>query len=186
MKWMLCELALTQTYQRSNSWQTDVSQPPADALFLTALEKPLTAEQLFASALQATGPAEGASASPAGATKELQELKTRFLQAFAAEPREVDGEGRATVKGALFLLNDAQFLKLLEPQPGNLTQRLVEQIDSATFADELFQSVLSRPADEDERREVTEHLMANHGPREDAVKQLIWALLASAEFTTNH
>jgi len=163
-----------------------VSQPPPDALFLTALEKPLTAEQLFASALQATGPADGEIESRAEVTKELQDVKTRFLQAFAAEPREVDGEGRETVKGALFLLNDAAFLKLLEPQPGNLTQRLVERFESATFADELFQSVLSRPPDDEEHREVSEHLKANLGRREDAIKELIWALLASAEFTANH
>jgi hypothetical protein len=186
MKWFLRELALTQTYQRSSYWQNNVPQPPAEALFLATLEKPLTAEQLFASAIQATGTADGAHASPAEATKELQELKTRFLQAFAAEPREVDGEGRETVKGALFLLNDAQFLKLLEPQPGNLAQRLVERFESATFADELFLSVLSRPPDDEERHEVAAHLKTNHDRPENAAKQLIWALLASAEFTANH
>jgi hypothetical protein len=188
MKWMMRDLALTKTYQRSSRGQTDAPKAPPDALFHAALEKPLTAEQFFASAIQATGAAEaaGALSTEGDAAKELQELKTRFLQSFAAEPGEADEEGRSTVKGALFLLNDAQFLKLLEQQPGNLVHRLVEQFESPSFADELFLSVLSRPPEDEERREVAEHLKQNDGSREVAVQQLVWALLASAEFAVNH
>src|SRR5262249_50340213 len=54
MKWLLRELALTQTYQRSSVLPENVKRPLPES-FVTALEKRLSAEQLLWSVLEATG-----------------------------------------------------------------------------------------------------------------------------------
>ncbi len=77
MKWMLRQLARSQTYQRSSrlalSSETSVdTTDPAPSSYRRGLERPLSAEQLLASVWQATGPAAVEASSAAAATSEEQ------------------------------------------------------------------------------------------------------------------
>lgn len=54
------------------------------------------------------------------------------------------------------------------------------------IADELYLSVLARPSDKSEVAEVGDYLAKNTSRREQALGELAWALLASAEFRLNH
>lgn len=174
IKWLLRELALTRTYQRSGVLPSNAKEPLPEQ-FAVALEKPLSAEQLFASVTQAIG------------TPPNDPLKQKFLKAFANPPMEPEGEFAPSLRAALFLMNDADLLKLLELQPGNLLTRLQALASAEAVAEELYLSVLSRRPSADEVAEVSEQLAKLAGERRDAVvKQLAWALLASAEFCLNH
>lgn len=173
LKWLLRELALTRTYQRSGVLPVDAKEPLPE-LFAVALEKPLSAEQLFSSVTLAVG----------GSPNEP--LKLKFLKAFANPPMEPEGEFAPSLRAALFLMNDADLLKHIDPQPGSLLTRLKTLGSAEAVADELYLSVLSRRPTADEAAEVAEQLQ-RAGERRDAVmKQLVWALLASAEFCLNH
>ena len=57
--------------------------------------------------------------------------------------------------------------------------------DSAAIAEELYIGVLNRLPTESERSEVSEYLK-KVTKRTDAVTELTWALLLSAEFRFNH
>ncbi len=174
IKWLLRELALTRTYQRSGVLPADAKEPLPEH-FAVALEKPLSAEQLFASVTQAVG------------TPANDPLKQKFLKAFANPPMEPEGEFAPSLRAALFLMNDADLLKILDPQPGNLLTRLQALASAEALAEELYLSVLSRRPTPDEVAEVSEQLAKLNGERRDAVvKQLAWSLLASAEFCLNH
>ena len=188
IKWMLREIALSQTYQRSSMVPPD-GEPPLASLFLVANERPLSAEQLWLSVLQATGESFAMTTtdeSAAALADRHKDLRDRFLKSFAAEPTEPEVDVRSTVKAALFLLNDERFLQLVDRQSGNLTDRLLNLSGPDLLTEKLYLSVLSRRPDDEELALVAAHLAANANHRESAVKQLIWALVSSAEFSMNH
>ncbi len=199
IKWMLRELALTQTYQRSGRYPTAVAAengemavvnldqiPPQSYLLFN--EKRLLAEQLLYSTLQATGnldrllqPAAEGKPNP-----ELVDLTTKYIAAFANEPREPEDQINPTVKGALFTLNDETSLHLLSRQPGNLIDRLMTMTDDPILAEELYLSMFTRKPTDDERTELVAWLAQHSDDREKAIRTWAWSMLTSMEFVVNH
>ncbi|MFO0906323.1 MAG: DUF1549 domain-containing protein [Pirellulales bacterium] len=194
MKWLIGQLALTRTYQRSSRLPEGASpESVPETSYRTALEKPLSAEQILASMRIATGQAQAeAAAKPndKAQQEELAKLRERFAKAFANPPKEPETEFAPSVKAALFLMNDAVVLGWLQPRDGNLTARLAAIPDAQQTLEELFLSVLSRPPAEDERQELLELLQRpdSQGAEQRAAMlgRLAWALLASTEFAINH
>ncbi len=171
LKWLIREILLTATYQRSSRGISD-AKPER---FAIAIERRLTADQLYASSLTATG------------TKPVDALRAKFLRTFANSPREPEDEVAPTLKAALFLLHDKDILELLRPKPGNLSERLSKIDNPETLANELYVAVLSRMPTNEETATVRDFLAARTGElRGDGIRQLIWALLASTEFGINH
>ena len=179
IKSLLREIALSRTYQRSSILPP--GQAAAEpAAFLTALEKRLSAEQLFRSVLVATGTAE-----QTGKGKAAQALKAKFLKAFANAAREPEEEFSPGLRSALFLLNDDAFLDLLKPKPGNLIERAGKMPDDRAI-EELYLAILTRSPTNEEQAAAGKYLAANAGRRTVALGHLAWALLASTEFCVNH
>jgi len=182
VRWLLRELALSQAYQRASILPP--GEPPPSELFLTALEKRLSAEQLLRSMLEATGERERLETTDQG--KPLAELRERFVKALANAPREPEDAFSPSLASALFVLHDKAFLDLLQPRPGNLIDRLEKLAAADQAAEELYLTVLSRLPTDEERVEVAEYLMRQPDRRAVAISQLAWALLASTEFCVNH
>jgi hypothetical protein len=180
IKWMLGQLARTQTYQRDSQLPEGQSDVPQEK-FLVAIEKRLSAEQLMQSMLVAAG--ESARYED---TKKRDDLRARFVKAFANPPMEPEVEFAPSLQGALFVLNDSNVLEWLNPRENNLADRLMKISEPDALADELYISVLSRQPDGDERQMVIEHVGKNTDRKQAAVAQLIWALLATTEFCVNH
>jgi hypothetical protein len=208
IKWLLREVAMSQTYQRSSLLPDGVQDAPLTE-YRVALERPLSAEQLFASVMGATGEADLAVADFDAQKRaedpkffdivqtdphllmdaldaRLAPLKERFLAAYANPPKEPEGELAPSVKAALFLLNDGVVLGWLNPRPGNLVDRLGQLSDPEQTAEELYLAVLTRFPTPEERAEVAAFLSAHADQRPKALGQLAWALLASTEFCVNH
>ncbi len=180
VKWLLAELARTQTYQRASVLPEGQADLPPEK-FLVAIEKRLSAEQLLESMLISTGER------PRYAdAKKRDELRLRFIKAFANPPMEPEEEFAPSLQGALFVLNDTNVLGWLEPREGNLAERLNKISEVDALADELYISVLSRQPTTEERQLVAEHLTKCADRKSAGVGQLIWALMASTEFCVNH
>jgi len=184
IKWLLRELALSETYQRSSLLPEGVENLPPES-FLVANEKPLSAEQLLRSMLQTTGEWSRVLPNPAE-TAEFDKVRERFVKAFANPPREPETQFAPSVKASLFILNDAVVLSWLTPQPGNLVERLSAMSDAGALADELYLSVLTRLPTTEERADVAAYLEKHAADRPKALGQLVWGLLASTEFAVNH
>jgi len=207
IKWLLRELALTEAYQRSSVLPSSGEVKPDR--FTVGGEKRLSAEQVYAAMLVATGPwpKSEAKAPAAEATKlaaaaakpvvaaapsavitgplpETQ-LRAAFIKAFANAPQDPEIEFTPSLKSALFLLNDPAVLGLLTPYPGNLMERLTKAADDKV-ADELYRSVLSREPTDEERSAAQQYLQANAKRRAAALTDLAWSVLASTEFAVNH
>lgn len=183
MRWLLGQLARTETYQRSSRLPdgVDVNSVPEES-YRAALEKPLSAEQLLASVLTATGELGREREKP----EQWEKLRERFAKAFANPPKEPEVEFAPSVKAALFLMNDAVVLGWLQPRDGNLVQRLQALTEPAQVADELYLAVLSRTPTDEERTEAVEFLGKHAASRPAAIGRLAWALLSSTEFGINH
>ena len=210
LKWLLRELALTNTYQRT-SLMEDAQQASTEDSFLVFKERRLSAEQLMWSVLEATGETERVSNAKEAAADEqnkdaaqsetteatdstddrdkvptLKDLQKAFVDSFANEPREPEEMIEPSVKGALFWRNDQRLLTLLQRRTGNLVDRLTAMTDDQTVADELYLSVLSRLPSDEERNELSELLKSQPENREKVLSNVAWALLASVEFFVNH
>ncbi|VTS04224.1 DUF1549 domain-containing protein [Tuwongella immobilis] len=180
-------IARTDAYQRSSILPNGITQAAPEDRFVTALEKRLSAEQLFASVLRATGEWDRFH-TPEMAT-ERTALLARFQKAFANQPREPEESPEPSLRAALFLSNDPKFLDLLTPRPGNLVARLaaIAPESPAELAELAFLNVLSRSPDSQEQALVRQSLPS--GPadvRLKAIQRLVWSLLTSTEFSVNH
>jgi hypothetical protein len=184
MKWLLKEIALSRSYQRASAAADESAATLPPQTYVAALEKPLSAEQLLAAMLQATG--DGQPLVLNLDDKSTKELVVKFEKAFANPAREPEVGFAPSVKAALFVLNDVTVLSWLKPAGGNLAERLMKQTDAVAVADELYLSVLNRPPTDEEKKDVADYLAKRTDQREKAVGNLIWSLLASNEFGINH
>ena len=68
---------------------------------------------------------------------------------------------------------------------GNLVDRAAKLTDGNAIADELFLSVFTRLPTPEERQDVAEALKGQSN-RTAALNEVVWAMIASAEFRFNH
>ena len=182
LKWLLRELALTQTYQRSSVLPTG---QPDESLFAAAKERPIAAEVLLRNVLLATGETERVNQLPDEDDHTRAKYEALFQSTFANAPREPELAVNATLKAALFLRNNESLLWLLQRRQGNLVDRLAKLKKPAAIAEASFLQILSRPATSDEQAMVKTFL-ENQADRDQALGDLAWALMTSAEFFVNH
>lgn len=181
LRWLLRELSLTETYQRSTRLPEGVQDVQPDS-YRVARERPLSPEQVLASVLQATGELATLSSDP----KELTRIRERFAKALGNPPKEPELEYSPSVQAALFLSNDASIQGWLSPRPANLAEQLLQEPDPGKLVDRLFLTVLTRSPHDEERQVLMKHLQKFKDRRPVAARDAIWALIASTEFSLNH
>ena len=184
MRWLVREMCLSQAYQRSGAAANESITAAPPSSYRLALEKQLSSEQMLASIRQALGGNQPLAIDTGD--KQWTDWQARFDKALANPPREPEVGHSPTVKAALFLMNDATVLGWIRPEGENLAARLLKEQDPERLADELYVAVLSRQPTAGESQEVSDFLAARAERREQAVTNLIWALVASNEFCGNH
>lgn len=178
--------------------------------FLSGPLKPLTPEQLAWSMMEACGVVESyrhnaeaeiektipraeADKDPAQQAQRAFLVAQKVHEMLAGIPATFvglygNGAGQtqdqffATVEQALFVANGGTIRGWL---PG-LANRLHGMPDVSAAAEELFLSVLSRRPTDAEVAHVQHYLAARDQDRQSAWQELVWALLASAEFRFYH
>ncbi len=190
MKWLVREIALSDVYQRSSETPAGLDDPPADR-YLVAIMKPLTPEQFAYAAMQATGHTDAERAALGAKWTEAQ-LDARLAPRLGPFRAMLGRGGDATADTFSSTLDQTLFLKygsavrgLLTPRAGNLTDRLNKITNPDAVADELFAAVFSRRPTADERKDVADALK-NTTDRGKTINEMVWALVASAEFRFNH
>ncbi len=174
IKRLIRDLVCTSAYQL-DSRPAGESPPPVDS-FACALEKPLSAEQLYRSFLVATG-------HPLPQEDSAQD--TALRQAFTRQfPDLFPGEYSASLQQATFLSNSPLIDQLLQSKEGNTMARLLALDSNERRIYRAFEATLARLPDSEEYQRCAE-LLAKRGP-EAGLKQIFWALTTSAEFQLNH
>ncbi|MCG8653042.1 MAG: DUF1553 domain-containing protein, partial [Pirellulales bacterium] len=183
--------------------------------FSVAVVQPLSPEQLAWSMLHLTGYIERQRASVAAALDKKTPMKPedkadqaklaarakevetqlqarlkavvdRFVKLFGAAAGQPQDDFFATVDQALFFRNGGELRSWLVPAGGNLTDRLQGIDDAQELAEELYLSVYTRLPTSEEAAAVSEYLASPEIQKRDAVQELAWALLTSAEFRFQH
>jgi hypothetical protein len=178
VKRLISTLCNTKAYQL-DSRAPRKGKPGLPETFARALDKPLTAEQLFRSLLLATGNPPDSEGKVAGRSE--RELRHAFIRQF---PDLFPAEYNATLSQAMFLANSPLFDTLLAPRGDNLAARLLTEPDSERRIRRAFEALFAREPDREELRQCAAY-QAGRSP-EGGVKQLLWAMLNSAEFQLNH
>jgi hypothetical protein len=190
VKWLLREIALSQTYQRSSAPAAGAKALNADR-FAVAPLKPLSPEQLAYAVLQATGFTDaerlalGGNPEDAALHARLAPQAAPFANVFGTTPGQPEEKFAATLDQTLFLKHGGTVRNVIAARPGSLLDRALKIDDPNAVADELFISVLTRQPTPDERKDVVEALKAVPD-RRTALAEIVWALIASSEFRFNH
>ena len=146
-----------------------VGTVPPDA-FAGARERPLTAEQLSRSWRIA-----------AGLTPDDQSLRRATI---AALPDVSPQDYNATFQQAQFLSNAPALQEVLRPVPGSTAASLAALPDPTARVRGAFLAVYGRSPDAEETAQAAAFLEARSDKPAEAVRDLLWALLTSAEFLT--
>ncbi len=171
-------LVNSETYQRS-AW-TGPDRPAEKDTFAWSYEKPLTAEVIYRSLLVACG---FDPVNPQGLEVDLETLRQSFIKHF---PDVLPVDYNSSLQQAMFLTNSPLIDALLKPVGENTTQILIEITDTEQRVKHAFLKVFGRWPDEQELSTSKTFLEKREDRPEEAIKQLLWALLTSAEFLTNH
>lgn len=179
-------LVLSRAYARASRW--DGEETPRPSLYAVAAVRPLTPMQLASSLRLAT-------IDPDGLKADLKpgEVETRITaeddraRSLARALGSSGVEGQIGVAEALFFSNNKRVLdELLSDGDGRLVGRLKQTAGAMEQVDLAVRSILSRPPDEEDQRVLAGFLADRTDRPDEACRELVWALLTSAEFRFNH
>jgi hypothetical protein len=199
LDWLACDLAehgydlrrlirglvQSRAYARSSKWEA--GEAPEARLFAVAAVRPLTPRQLALSMWVATTDPETLSAAlpPAELDTKLAALdgRARELAGALARPGE---DYQIGVSEALLLSNSTRTKDLLAEGNDRLVGRMLQAADRDERVALAVRNVLSRTPDDDELSLLVDYLAQRDDRPAEACRQLVWALLTSAEFRFNH
>lgn len=169
---LIRSLALTRAYQLSSASESFVDPQ----WFSVGLAKPLTAETLQRSLLIVLDPEDAGQWNSA-------EQRVAFARLF---PDVLTEESLATVSQGLLLTNGPDMNRLASAEHSRLLRSLQSVSDNRQALDRLFDRILGRAPDEEERQRCEKFLTERADRRDRALSDLAWALVTSAEFRFNH
>jgi hypothetical protein len=183
---LLRGLVLSQGYARSSRWESE--EAPDARLFAVAAVRPLTPMQLTASLAVATS---APSSWPAlDKTQEFDkrvegiEAGARGLASAIEQPRDNFQVG---VGEALLFSNSDRLQKQFLADNGSLLVGALKSIkDDKELIDAAVRNVFVRPPTDDEIELLGRYLRQRQDRPVEACRQMLWALLASAEFRFNY
>ncbi len=114
--------------------------------------------------------------------EKLRGVTNQFISLYAAAGGQPQDVFFATADQALFVANGGTVIGW----GTNLANRLNSIADINAVADEMYHCVFSRPATPAEAAQLNAYLAGRPNDRPVALKEVVWALLASAEFRFNH
>jgi hypothetical protein len=179
-------LVLSRAYARGSRW--DGGEAPRPQLFAVARVRPLTPMQLATSLRLATTDPLGlpATLKPADFERRVEDLESgaRGLAGLFEQPGENFQVG---VSEALLFSNSERVEKELLADGGDrLVGRLRQTQDPAGGVDLAVRAVLCRPPSAGEKKAFTDYVRQRADRPAEAWRQLVWALLTSAEFRFNY
>jgi hypothetical protein len=187
LRGLLRTIVLSQAYQRSSSGpaQTPTEIAAAEAVFARAQVRPLSAEQLFASVLTATGIERVDERGFRLAVLERQEAALREYEFVFADDEMADADGfSASVPQALLLLNGGLTNEgVVARSGGSLDQILTASSDTDERLEDLWLTVYGRKPGADELELGREAVARGDA---SAWEDLMFAMLYSSEFGSNH
>ncbi|MFN4261493.1 MAG: DUF1549 domain-containing protein [Gemmataceae bacterium] len=181
---IVAAIVSSKVYQLSTSHADD----PGPKFWAKGQLRPLAPEQFALSFVLATSDGHfDQNQTPEARAKSYRALEGqagRLTGPKLLDPRSDRFESSA--REALFLSNHNDVQQLLLPAGNNLTARLVKIEDSRQLVETAVWTILSRPPEAEEHDFLAQWLDSRATDRGKACRDLLWALLTSAEFRFNH
>jgi hypothetical protein len=179
-------LVLSKAYARSSRWDGPIH--PNARLFAMARLRALTPMQLATSMRVATTAPDQLpgtlKAEDLDRRIESMENSARGFAALIEQPRD---DFQIGVNEALLFSNSERINReFLADSKDRLVGHLKEIKDDDTLIDTAVRAAFSRPASADEKKLLGDYLRERKDRRAEACRQIVWALLASAEFRFNY
>ncbi|MFO0428244.1 MAG: DUF1549 domain-containing protein [Planctomyces sp.] len=114
----------------------------------------------------------------------LQGYVDIYVSFYGGGPGQPQGDFYASPDQALFTSNANEINGWVVPAGDNASERIVKTQDAGLAAEELYLGVLSRMPTDEEKIDVRDFLAAR-SDRSLAARELMWALISSAEFRFN-
>lgn len=176
-------LVLSEAYARDSRWASE-DRPPR-SYFAVANIRPLTPSQMGAALKIATLDPHSLKSDMKPADRDALAERTaesgRGLESQFEMPRE--GFEISVDEALFFSNNDRPQRELLG---GGLVNRLKEIEDDEQLIETAYEHILLRRPADDERQALRDYLNSRSDRREEACRQVVWALLTSTEFRFNY
>lgn len=179
-------IVLSNVYARTA--QDSEEQPSSPDLFAVSVPRPLTPRQLSLSLRIAGQSPEKMQGMEDQDSWSVEREKLEKASEGIARKLLIPNEGfQVPVTEALWFSNN---LSLQKDLLSTSKDRLVGYLQTLETDDEVvssaFASILNRTADAAEKSAIENYLAEREDRRDDALKQVVWALLATPEFRFNH
>jgi len=178
----------SRTYQRSSRTEEDLTG--YGEYYPVGLIRPLSPEQLFASVDRAVNLSAQTPRNRGGAFRE--QLRDRYISQFTFlfgnDEMEESSDFDANVSQALFLFNDPTLNKAMTESKGSIINRVLSTTkDPREQVEYLYLATVNRRPTNEERADLATMLeQTPEKERTAALEDILWALINSAEFRTNH
>ncbi|MCA9139915.1 MAG: DUF1549 domain-containing protein [Planctomycetales bacterium] len=165
-------IARSDAYQLDSKRPDDVNDPSTFAWYL---ERPLTAEQMARSIQLAM---RGTFQNDATV---VSSFRAQFLDVL---PDQVE----VPIADALYFSNNEKLIGYIRESKaeGQLMQQLIGEASHRSRANRLIETLFGREATKDEIKAIVKYLKQRQDRMPDAIEQVVWSLLAGAEFRFNH
>ncbi|MEZ6133645.1 MAG: DUF1549 domain-containing protein [Pirellulaceae bacterium] len=105
-----------------------------------------------------------------------------FVSLYASGPDKTQDEFFASADQALFTANAGSVFAWAGPGNNNVTQRAIAMTDGSDIAQAIYWTLLCRKPTDVEIQLVNEQLAGAGDSRNTVIQEMVWGLLASAEF----
>jgi hypothetical protein len=186
LKRLIRGLVLSNTYARSSRWAGE-RFPPAKS-FAVARLRALSPMQLATSLRLATAnpDAFALSRKPEELDKKFEAIENASTS-FAQLIEQPSVDFQIGVNEALLFSNNERIQRdYLSNGSDRLMGRIKDIKDPNSVIDLLYPSILSRNVRAEEKQALLDYIAQRQDRPTEAVRQIIWALLTSAEFRFNH
>lgn len=116
--------------------------------------------------------------------EQMRGVVAPFVRLYASSAGQPQDDFFATPDQALFVTNGGGMIGWVSG--GQLAAKLAATNDPRLFAEELYLATLTRRPTESEIAETTKFIESRSAERPQAIRDLIWSLVTSAEFRFNH
>ena len=194
LKQLMRQIVQSRTYQLSGG--TNPSNHGDRTNYSRALPRPLDAEVVLDAISQVTGISEDfhhwdPGREPPG-TRAINlvwpdVVPSHFLELHGRPNRQMipERQAEASLGQALHRLVGETYTRKLSAEGGRLDRLLQEQASDGQVIEELYLAALSRFPASREKQELQQAL-ASAPSRREALVDLTWAMIATAEFASNH
>jgi hypothetical protein len=117
-----------------------------------------------------------------GAYDKLRGNADAYVSLYASGPDKTEDDFFASADQALYTANAGNVFSWAGPGNGNVTQHAIALTDNAEIARTIYWTLLARQPTADEVKLVNEQIVASGEGRNAVIQEMVWGLLASAEF----